>query len=72
MTTAPAPASGPAGARPESATMADSAATRAFRERIARVDAQAEEAAARRILCTAYATEKMRSCSAPSATLPFR
>ena len=46
MTTAPAP--GPAGARPESATMADSAATRAFRERIARVDAQAEEAAARR------------------------
>ena len=48
MTTAPAPASGPAGARPESATMADSAATRAFRERIARVDAQAEEAAARR------------------------
>ena len=48
MTTAPAPASGPAGARPASATMADSAATRAFRERIARVDAQAEEAAARR------------------------
>ena len=48
MTTAPAPAPGPAGARPESATMADSAATRAFRERIARVDAQAEEAAARR------------------------
>ena len=46
MTTTPAP--GPAGARPESATMADSAATRAFRERIARVDAQAEEAAARR------------------------
>ena len=46
MTTAPAP--GPAGARPESATMTDSAATRAFRERIARVDAQAEEAAARR------------------------
>ena len=46
MTTAPAP--GPAGARPASATMADSAATRAFRERIARVDAQAEEAAARR------------------------
>ena len=46
MTTAPAP--GPAGARPESATMADSAATRAFRERIARVDAQAEEAAAKR------------------------
>jgi len=46
MPTAPAP--GPAGARPESATMADSAATRAFRERIARVDAQAEEAAARR------------------------
>ena len=46
MTTAPAP--GPAGARPESATMADSAATRAFREHIARVDAQAEEAAARR------------------------
>ena len=48
MTTAPAPAPGPAGARPASATMADSAATRAFRERIARVDAQAEEAAARR------------------------
>ena len=48
MTTAPAPAPGPAGARPESATMADSAATRAFRERIARVDAQAEEAAAKR------------------------
>ena len=48
MTTAPAPAPGSAGARPESATMADSAATRAFRERIARVDAQAEEAAARR------------------------
>ena len=48
MTTAPAPASGPAGARPASATMTDSAATRAFRERIARVDAQAEEAAARR------------------------
>ena len=48
MTTAPAPAPGPAGARPEAATMADSAATRAFRERIARVDAQAEEAAARR------------------------
>ena len=48
MTTAPAPASGPASARPASATMADSAATRAFRERIARVDAQAEEAAARR------------------------
>ena len=48
MTTAPEPALGPAGARPESATMADSAATRAFRERIARVDAQAEEAAARR------------------------
>ena len=48
MTTAPAPASGPAGARPASATMADSAATRAFRERIARVDAQAEEAAAKR------------------------
>ena len=48
MTTAPAPAPGPAGARPESATMADSAATRAFREHIARVDAQAEEAAARR------------------------
>ena len=48
MTTAPAPASGPAGTRPASATMADSAATRAFRERIARVDAQAEEAAARR------------------------
>ncbi len=48
MTTAPAPAPGPAGTRPESATMADSAATRAFRERIARVDAQAEEAAARR------------------------
>ena len=48
MTIAPAPAPGPAGARPESATMADSAATRAFRERIARVDAQAEEAAARR------------------------
>jgi len=48
MTTAPAPAPGPAGARPESATMTDSAATRAFRERIARVDAQAEEAAARR------------------------
>ena len=48
MTTAPAPAPGPAGARPESATMADSAATRAFRERIARVDAQAEEAAAAR------------------------
>ena len=46
MTTTPAP--GPAGARPESATMADSAATRAFRERIARVDAQAEEAAAAR------------------------
>ena len=46
MTTTPAP--GPAGARPESATMADSAATRAFREHIARVDAQAEEAAARR------------------------
>ena len=46
MTTTPAP--GPAGARPESATMADSAATRAFRERIARVDAQAEEAAAKR------------------------
>ena len=46
MTTTPAP--GPAGARPESATMTDSAATRAFRERIARVDAQAEEAAARR------------------------
>ena len=35
MTTAPAPAPGPAGTRPESATMADSAATRAFRERIA-------------------------------------
>ena len=48
MTTAPAPAPGRAGARPSSATMADSAATRAFRERIARVDAQAEEAAARR------------------------
>ena len=48
MTTAPAPASGPAGARPASATMTDSAATRAFRERIARVDAQAEEAAAKR------------------------
>jgi len=48
MPPAPAPAPGPAGARPESATMADSAATRAFRERIARVDAQAEEAAARR------------------------
>ena len=48
MTTAPAPAPGPAGARPESATVSDSAATRAFRERIARVDAQAEEAAARR------------------------
>ena len=48
MTTAPAPAPGPAGARPESATMADSAATRAFREHIARVDAQAEEAAAKR------------------------
>ena len=46
MTTTPAP--GPAGARPESATMADSAATRAFREHIARVDAQAEEAAAAR------------------------
>lgn len=46
MTTAPAP--GPAGARPASATMAGSAATRAFRERIARVDAQAEEAAAER------------------------
>ena len=48
MTTAPAPASGPASARPASATMADSAATRAFREHIARVDAQAEEAAAKR------------------------
>lgn len=48
MTTAPAPASGPAGARPASATMASSAATRAFREHIARVDAQAEEAAAKR------------------------
>ena len=48
MTTAPAPASGPAGARPASATMTDSAATRAFREHIARVDAQAEEAAAKR------------------------
>ena len=48
MTTAPAPASGPVGARPASATMTDSAATRAFRERIARVDAQAEEAAAKR------------------------
>lgn len=46
MTTAPAP--GPAGARPASATMADSAATRAFREHIARVDAQAEETAAER------------------------
>lgn len=46
MTTAPAP--GPAGSRPASATMADSAATRAFREHIARVDAQAEETAAER------------------------
>ena len=48
MITAPAPASGPAGARPATATMTHSAATRAFREHIARVDAQAEEAAARR------------------------
>ncbi|QKD79743.1 acyl-CoA carboxylase subunit beta [Actinomyces marmotae] len=44
----PAPATGATPAAGGGSTMADSAATQAFRERIARVDAQAEETAASR------------------------